>query len=73
MLIFTLLLDMELTLIKHIQIVRRDQDVSDALFWRVQSYEDRLRALEEIRTAYHQWKYDDQPRFQRVYRITQRK
>jgi hypothetical protein len=54
MVIFTLLLDMEFTLIKHIQIVRRDQDVSDALFWRVQSYEDRLRALEEIRTTYHQ-------------------
>ena len=64
---------MELTVIKHIKIVRKNQDNSDALFWKAQSYEGRLIALEEIRTEYHQWKYNDQPRFQRVYRITQRK
>ena len=64
---------MELTVIKHIKIVRKNQDNSDALFWKAQSYEDRLTALEEIRIEYHQWKYNDQPRFQRVYRITQRK
>ena len=60
-------------MIKHIKIVRKNQDNSDALFWKAQSYEGRLKALEEIRTEYHQWKYNDQPRFQRVYRITQRK
>ena len=64
---------MELTVIKHIKIVRKNQDNSDALFWKAQSYEGRLIALEEIRTEYHQWKYNDQPRFQRVYRVTQRK
>ena len=64
---------MELTVIKHIKIVKKNQDNSDALFWKAQSYEGRLIALEEIRTEYHQWKYNDQPRFQRVYRITQRK
>ena len=64
---------MELSVIKHIKIIRKSQDNSDALFWKAQSYEDRLAALEDIRTEYHQWKYNDQPRFQRVYRITQRK
>ena len=65
--------NMELTLIKSIRIIRKNEDNSDTLFWKSQSYEDRLTALEEIRTEYHQWKYNDQPRFQRVYRITQRK
>ena len=64
---------MELTLIKQIQIVKKKQDNSDAFFWKTQSYEDRLAALETIRLEYHQWKYNDQPRFQRVYRITKRK
>ena len=41
----------------------------DAQYWRSQSYVTRLAALEEIRCEFHQWKYDVQPRFQRVYTV----
>ena len=35
--------------------------------------QERLDALEQIRSEYHQWKYQDaQPRFQRVYRVIKR-
>jgi hypothetical protein len=42
---------------------------SDVDYWRSQSYAARLAALETIRREYHQWKYNAEPRFQRVYRI----
>ncbi len=41
----------------------------DALYWRSQSYQIRLSALEQIRQEYHQYKYNAEPRFQRVYTI----
>ena len=41
----------------------------DAQYWQSQSYVARLAALEEIRCEFHQWKYDVQPKFQRVYTI----
>lgn len=42
---------------------------SDFQYWQSQSYKARLAALEQIRREYHQWKYDTEPRFQRVYTI----
>ncbi|ASC73720.1 hypothetical protein XM38_046920 [Halomicronema hongdechloris C2206] len=42
---------------------------SDVAYWRSQTYEARLAALETIRREYHQWKYNAEPGFQRVYRI----
>ena len=42
---------------------------SDFQYWQTQPYAARLAALEEIRREYHQWKYDSEPRFQRVYTI----
>lgn len=42
---------------------------SDVAYWRNQPYEARLAALETIRREYHQWKYNAEPGFQRVYRI----
>lgn len=42
---------------------------SDLVYWRNQPYEARLAALETIRREYHQWKYNAEPGFQRVYRI----
>jgi hypothetical protein len=45
---------------------------SDAIYWRLQSYEDRLAALEQIRQEFHRWKYGAEPRLQRVYTITKR-
>jgi hypothetical protein len=45
---------------------------SDFAYWQSQSPAARLAALEEIRREYHRWKYDAEPRLQRVYRIAQR-
>ena len=46
---------------------------SDLSFWQSKSYQERLRALEEIRREYNSWRYDAQQGFQRVYRIVKRK
>ena len=45
---------------------------SDFAYWQTQSYEARLAALEEIRRDYHRWKYNAEPRLQRVCTITKR-
>ena len=45
---------------------------TDLFYWQTQSAEKRLSTLEQIRQEYHLWKYDSQPRFQRVFSITKR-
>lgn len=45
---------------------------SDFTYWQTQPYEARLAALEQIRQEYHRWRYDAEPRFQRVCRIVKR-
>jgi hypothetical protein len=46
---------------------------NDFSYWQTQSYQARLKALEEIRHSYHQWKYKNaESRLQRVYTISQR-
>lgn len=46
---------------------------SDFAYWQTQSYQARLKALEEIRHSYHQWRYKNaESRLQRVYTISQR-
>ena len=42
---------------------------SDFQYWQTQPLQKRLETLEEIRISYHQYRYDAQPRFQRVYTI----
>lgn len=42
---------------------------SEVAYWRSQPYEARLTALENIRREYHQWQYNAEPGFQRVYQI----
>ncbi len=54
---------------KVIQIVRTDEAPRDVSYWKTQSHSQRLATLESIRQEYMAWKYDHQPRFQRVYRI----
>lgn len=49
----------------------RDQS-SDFGYWQQQPYHVRLEALEQIRQEYHAWKYNAEPRFQRVYTIVKR-
>lgn len=45
---------------------------TDFAYCQTQSYQARLAALEEIRQDYHHWKYNAEPRFQRVYQIASR-
>ncbi len=49
--------------------VRLGSEEKAAKYWRTQSYQTRLAALEQIRQEYHNWKKDAQPGFQRVYTI----
>jgi hypothetical protein len=49
--------------------IKIDDAPSDLTYWRSQSYEKRLAALESIRTDYNKWKYGAQPGLQRVYRV----
>jgi hypothetical protein len=44
-------------------------ELRDVHYWRQQTPQARLAALEEIRREYHRWKYGAEPRLQRVYRI----
>jgi hypothetical protein len=48
------------------------QQTSDFEYWQKQTPCKRLEALEQIRQEYHQYKYNAQPRFQRVYTIIKR-
>ncbi len=45
---------------------------TDFNYWQSKPYEARLAQLEQIRQEYHQWKYNAEPRFQRVYKIVKR-
>ncbi len=57
---------------KVVRKLRLGEEPKDVYFWRSRSYAERLAALEEIRREYHAWKYDAEPRFQRVYKVTKR-
>lgn len=48
------------------------QLTSDFLYWQGQPPLQRLEALEQIRQEYHQYKYNGEPRLQRVYTIIRR-
>ena len=57
---------------KTVKKMRIDEQPSDFAYWQTQPYAARLAALEDIRRAYIAWKYDTEPRFQRVYTIVKR-
>ncbi len=40
-----------------------------SVYWQEKSYQERLTALEEIRSEYISWRYNAEQRLQRVYRI----
>ncbi len=50
-----------------------DKDLAEIEFWQSQSPQERIAALEQIRSEYQQWRYGAQPRFERVYTIIKRK
>jgi len=58
---------------RYIKKIPIEQEGNDFDYWKTQSYEQRLAALEEIRTEYNNWKYNDKSGFQRVYRIIKQK
>ena len=48
------------------------QQTSDFQYWQQQTPQKRLETLEQIRQEYHQYKYNAQPRLQRIYKIIKR-
>ncbi|NCQ98105.1 MAG: hypothetical protein GPJ11_01300 [Microcystis aeruginosa L211-101] len=57
---------------KTVNKISLKQQASDFNYWQKQTPQKRLEALEQIRQEYHQYKYNAQPRFQRVYTIIKR-
>lgn len=51
---------------------RIGEEPSDVQYWRMQSPQARIAALEEIRREHHGWKHGAEPRLQRVFSIVKR-
>lgn len=49
--------------------VNMHEQRSDFAYWQSQPYQVRLAALEQIRREYHRWRYNAEPRLQRVHSI----
>jgi hypothetical protein len=54
---------------KKVAKVKLHDKHSDFAYWQSQPHAARLDQLEQIRQEYHQWKYNAEPRLQRVYKI----
>jgi hypothetical protein len=61
-----------MSLKKVVKKYKLDEQPRDFQFWQSKSYEERLNALEQIRSEYNSWRYDAEQGFQRVYRIVKR-
>ena len=53
--------------------IKLADEKSDYSYWVNQPVEVRLETLESIREEYNNWKFHDQQRFQRVYRVIKQK
>ncbi len=53
--------------------IKLTEEQSDNSYWINQSVEARLNALESLREEFNNWKFNDQQRFQRVYRVIKQK
>jgi len=62
-------MDSERQMQKKIVKLKLHDKQNDFAYWQSQSYEARLSQLEQIRQEYHQWKYNAEPRLQRVYKV----
>jgi len=49
--------------------IKLTDEKSDYRYWVNQPVEVRLETLEAIREEYNNWKFHDQPGFQRIYRV----
>ncbi len=56
-----------------IRIYKKGEEPDDVLYWLSRPAIERIRALEEIRKQYNDWKYGTGREFQRVYKIVKRK
>jgi hypothetical protein len=56
-----------------LRISKLGEEPDDVLYWRSRPPIERIRALEEIRKQYNDWKYGSRRKFQSVYRIVKRK
>lgn len=56
-----------------IRIFKMGEEPDDTLYWLSRPPIERIRALEEIRQQYNDWKYGPQREFQRVLKIVKRK
>ena len=56
-----------------IRIFKKGEEPDDVLYWLSRPPIERIRALEEIRKQYNDWKYGTRRKFQRVYTIVKRK
>ena len=53
--------------------IKLTEEKSEYSYWANQSVEARLDALESLRDEFNNWKFNDQQRFQRVYRVIKQK
>lgn len=53
--------------------IKLTEEKSDFSYWIIQTAEARLDALESLREEFNSWKFHDQQRFQRVYRVIKQK
>ncbi len=57
----------------RVGIFKIGEEPDDVLYWLSRPPIERIRALEEIRKEYNDWKYVPERGFQRVYRVVKRK
>ena len=55
-----------------VRIYKKGEEPDDLIYWLSRPPIERIRALEEIRQQYNNWKYGTGLEFQRVYRIVKR-
>ncbi len=64
---------MQNTIQPIIKIFKKGEEPDDVSYWRTRPAIERIRALEEIRKQYNDWKYGTGREFQRIYKIVKRK
>ena len=57
----------------QLRVFKKGEEPDDVLFWLSRPPIERIRALEEIRKQYNDWKYGTGRELQRVYKIVKRK
>lgn len=55
---------------KVVRKFKMGEEPTDFAYWQGRPVEERLQALREIRREFHEWKYGDEPEFERVLKVT---